>query len=117
MVLYKLIIHFDNLKSAGSEILVKTVGAINNFNCEGWSQLFSPISRNRQILGYQNVLLAYIKPPPNITKIKLLVYLNIRSMPFTTFSPNPDISHYKLARVGGYFAGPKPSPNCMKILW
>ena len=31
MVLYQPIIHFDGLKSTGSEILVKPVGAIDNY--------------------------------------------------------------------------------------
>ena len=46
MVLYQLIIHFDGLKSTGLELLVKSVGAINNYKYEGWYQLISPISPN-----------------------------------------------------------------------
>ena len=90
MVLYQLIIHFDELKSAGLEILVKSVGAINNYKYEGWSQLVSPISPNQYILAHQNVLLADIKPP-QISQYKIQIarpFAYIRSTLFAILSLN-----------------------------
>ena len=84
MVLYQLIIHFDELKSTGLEILVKSVGAINNYKYESWSQLISPISPNRLILAHKNVLLADIKPHTNISMLDPLL---ISEVPFLQFYP------------------------------
>ena len=41
------LVHFTDLKSTGSELLVISVGTVDNFKYEGWCQLFSPISPKR----------------------------------------------------------------------